>query len=305
MRPSLVLAASLALWALALRPARADLFGRISERDVFDQPLSGRIARVSFPSEALGESRTLYVYTPPGYQPRENRTYPVIVLLHGTPGGALDWPGRGDAARTLDQAIVSGRFPAAILVFPDGHGPYWRGGSEWADDVAGRCRMATAIGKDLPRFLKERYRLSPNPEDWTLGGLSEGGYGAANLVLQYPHAYRNALVFSGDLRVQDSWGDAEQVFGSDPAYRAANSPAESIRHAAPELRRALRFYLAVGADDDIDLQSQAAAFAALWRSQGGTAQFVRDPGKHNWNFWKAQFADALTPLARWLAEPRR
>jgi S-formylglutathione hydrolase FrmB len=286
------------------RPTYADLFGRVTEGEVFAQKIAGNLVKTAFASTALRGTRTLYVYLPPDYSSSGNKTYPVIVLLHGTPGGQLDWPGRGSVMQTLEKAIQSGQMPGAILVFPDGHGPYWKGGSEWADDIAGRCRMDTAITQDLPRFLREHFRVSPDHNAWTLGGLSEGGYGAANLVVRHPDVYRNALVFSGDLRVQDSWGDDEPIFGELAANRAANSPADAFPRLSAAERRKLRFYVAVGEDDDIDLQNQGVSFITSVRALGGEGRFVRERGKHNWGFWSSQFAASLTYLSRWLSEAR-
>lgn len=294
-----------ALLAPLARPAHAqDLFGRVFESDVLRQRLAGKVVRADCPTPALGGTRAVYVYTPPGFDPAAERAYPVIVLLHGTPGGPLDWFGKGDAAGAVDRAIRAGRFPACLVVAVDGRGPFWKGGSEWADDVGGRCRMDTAVSRDLPAFLKRRFHASANPDQWTLGGLSEGGYGAANLTVRHPDVFRNALVFSGDVRVQDDWGDTAAVFGASPEVRAANSPADAIRRLPGDQVRRLRFYLAVGEDDDIDLQSQGAAFAAALRTLGAGAQFVRDRGRHNWDLWKGQFAQSLPLLARWLAETR-
>ena len=282
----------------------ADLFGRVSEGEVMRQPILGRMTRVAFPSPALGETRTIYVYTPPGYGSNPAKTYPVLVLLHGVPGGPLDWAGRGDCNRRFEAAIATGKVPTSILVFPDGHGPFWKGGSEWADDVAGRCKMETAITSDLPRFLKSRWHVSSDPNQWSLGGLSEGGYGAANLVVRHPDVYRNALVFSGDLQVKDSWGDVEKIFGTSAALRAANSPLTAIHSVPVDQCRKLRFYVAIGADDDEDLQTEGASFVQAARLRGADGRFVREPGRHAWDFWSTQFSASLSYLGKWLTESR-
>lgn len=296
--------AVLLILATARPGAAQDIFGRVFESDVLGQKLRGRIVRAECPFPALGGSRNVYVYTPPGFDAATERTYPVIVLLHGTPGGSLDWFGKGDAARAVERAIEEGKFPPCLVATPDGHGPFWKGGSEWADDVGGRCRMDTAITRDLTAFLKRRFRASPNPDLWTIGGLSEGGYGAANLSVRHPDTFRNALVLSGELEVGEDWGDVQQVFGDAPEFRAANSPSVAIRRLPAAQVRRLRFYVAVGEDDDIDLQTQGVGFVSSVRTLGGGGHFVRDRGRHDWTFWKAQFAQALPMLGRWLAEPR-
>jgi len=286
-------------------PAHAiDLFGRVTEREVMAQTIAGKMTRIRFPSAALGEGRTMYIYTPPDYDTDRSKVYPVIVLLHGTPGACLDWAGKGDCNRRFEKAVAAGKIPPAILVFPDGHGPHWKGGSEWADDVSGQCKMETAITSDLPHFLKAHYRVSPDPNQWTIGGLSEGGYGAANLTVRHPDVFRNALIFSGDFKVKDEWDDDDKVFGSDPAVRSANSPLEAIHNGPTETRRKLRFYIAIGMDDDEDLQTEGALFMTTAKSLGADGRFVREPGKHAWDFWSNQFSASLPYLGKWLAETR-
>lgn len=287
------------LFTLTPQPAHADILDGIHEDQVMHQRIAGRLEKAWFDTPALGGKRKVYIYTPPGYATNPNKRYPVIVLLHGSPGGPLDWLWQGDAHLAVDKAIAAGILPPCIVAMPDGHGPFVKGGSEWADAISGKCNMETAVSRDLVSFLKARYRASENPALWTVGGLSEGGYGAANLTVRHPDRFRTALVLSGDLRVSDSWGDDTDVFGNDPAVRSANSPIEQVKRVAPDIRQKLHFYVAVGADDDQDLISQAVGFTSIARSAGATVQLARDPGNHKWGFWKKHFADSLSLLGPW------
>lgn len=280
-------------------PARADLLTYFQERSALSAPLSGHIEKVAFASTALRDTRTIYVYTPPGYA-ASSANYPVLVLLHGTPGGPVDWLYKGEAHTIIDKAIAAKQLPACIAVVVDGHGPYYKGGSEWADSVDGRCRMETALVQDLPKFLKSRYRVSSDPAKWTLAGLSSGGYGAANLVIRHPDVFHNAIVLSGDFEVKDEWGDAQQVFGNDPANRAANSPTQHIRTLSPEARRNLHFYVSIGADDNDELIAENETFVSMCRALGVSVRFDQDKGKHQWGFWSAHFKTGLAMMAGWL-----
>jgi S-formylglutathione hydrolase FrmB len=292
------------LWFMALLgstiPARADLLTAYQESRVLGDTVGGHLAKVSYPTPSLGKSRLAYIYTPPGYSASTSKPYPVIVLLHGSPGGPIDWLYQGHAHLAFDEAIKSGAFPASIVVVPDGHGPFYKGGSEWADSIDGRCRMESAITQDLPRYLKANYRVSENPSLWSIGGLSEGAYGAANLVVRHPDVYRNAIVLSGEFTVSDDWGDADRVFGNDPANRLRNSPFSQIRRLSPAEREQLRFYIAVGADDDSDVITDNESFVAMCKSLGVAVRFDRDPGHHKWGFWSSHLKTAMVPLSEWL-----
>lgn len=290
------------LAALALAsslPAHADIFHAFHERQVMGQKLSGKLEKAQFYSAALGEKRSLYVYTPPGFGQNPTQRYPVLVLLHGAPGEPLDWLYEGDAHRAIDKAIAAGTIPPCIIALPDGHGPFYKGGSEWADAKGGQCNMETAIVRDLSQYLEKTYRATSNPALWAIGGLSEGGYGAANLTVRHPERFQSALVFSGDLRVKDTWGDDTDVFGTDPAVRSANSPIEQLRKVSPEARKKLHFYVAVGTDDDDDLISDAVGFSSVARAEGVSVHLDRDPGGHKWGFWSQHFLAALPLLGQW------
>jgi enterochelin esterase-like enzyme len=290
--PALVAAAA----SFLAPPAHADLLTAVRERLVMEQTLRGHLSRVSWRSPALGESRTVYVYTPPGYRPNPPTPYPVVVLLHGAPGAPIDWLDRGGTHRMIDDAIHSGALPPCLVAIPDGHGPFYKGGSEWADSIDGRCQMETAITTDLTRFLTDHYSVSRDPSRWVIAGVSEGGYGAANLAVRHPDVFGNALVLSGDLRVTDDFGDADAVFGTDPARRSANSPIEALHGIPIAQRRRLHFYIAVGADDDAELVAQAEGFRAIARSLGIAARIDRDPGRHQWGFWSDHLKTGLIAL---------
>src|SRR5258708_34104169 len=55
--------------------------------------LRGHVRTVTVWSPALSQSRLLYVYTPPGYDKPDERLsrYPVLYLLHGSPGVPTAW----------------------------------------------------------------------------------------------------------------------------------------------------------------------------------------------------------------------
>ncbi len=301
------LAAALSLIALAsaawLKPAAAsDLITQFEESQALGNRLNGKIEKQFFAAPALGKNQTrrVYVYTPPGYTGVGSRAYPVLILLHGTPGDPVEWLYRGSAHKNIDALIKSGKVPPFIAVFPDGHGPFTKYGSEWADAVSGKSNMETAVSRDLIAWLRQNYRVPTNPAFWAIGGLSAGGYGAANLMTRHPDTFRGALVLSGDFDVSDDWGDAEAVFGSDPRVRIANSPLRSIHKLAPDARSKLFFYIAVGQDDDTDLVAQNEAFARLCRSLNIPVVLDDERGGHQWGFWSSHLKSGILAWARHL-----
>src|SRR5262249_20381485 len=98
-------------------------------------PPFGTIVTDSLVSSALGGQKgPILVYLPPTYNTPmgQNNRYPVLYLLHGSPGQAHDWFSGGKADQSANTLIALGKIPELIMVLPDGNG---RPGAttEWAN----------------------------------------------------------------------------------------------------------------------------------------------------------------------------
>ena len=68
----------------------------------------------------LGVPRTLWIYTPPGYE-RGNTRYPVFYLLHGAGNIESSWMLTGRANYIIDNLIAEGKAKPMIIVNPLGY----------------------------------------------------------------------------------------------------------------------------------------------------------------------------------------
>lgn len=298
-----LLAATIAGVLLPATGARADLFTGIYDRQALRHRYAGRLVKTRFPCPATGGQRTVYVYTPPGFDTNGERRYPVLALLHGTPGQPVDWIYKGRAVQSVEAAILAGKLPPCLVAFPDGGGPYRHGGSEWADSFDGRCKMESAIANCLTDFLQRRYRASANPNLWAIGGLSEGGFGAANIALHHPDRFRSVLAISTELHVNNRWKDATAVFGRDPKYRSYYSPIDRVGNIPGEYQAKLHFYVAVG-EREKGLIPDCVAFAQKARAAGVDVALERVSGGHTWGFWIRSLRSSLNSLAKWWSQDR-
>ncbi len=82
----------------------------------------GTIHRHFYRSGVVGDDRDYYVYTPAGYDPKANRLYPVLYLLHGFSDDASGWTAVGRAHVILDNLIAQGKAKPMLLVMPLGYG---------------------------------------------------------------------------------------------------------------------------------------------------------------------------------------
>ena len=96
---------------------------------------------------------------------------------------------------TLDDMIATRQADPAVLVMPDTDG-----GQKYSLqclNAIGGVKDATYVAVDVPNFVAANYRVQPPGKAWGVAGLSEGGFCAANLALQYPARFGYAGVMSG------------------------------------------------------------------------------------------------------------
>ena len=102
----------------------------------------GAIASVYYQSSALGRTRRMHVYTPPGYESGKDR-YPVFYLLHGAGDCDDSWTSVGRANFILDNLIAAKKAKPMIVVMPAGHTTAG-GGGRARQRLAGRPRATSS-----------------------------------------------------------------------------------------------------------------------------------------------------------------
>src|SRR2546423_6259277 len=82
----------------------------------------GEVHHHFYKSNVVGDERDFYVYTPPGYDARAKKKYPVLYLLHGFSDDASGWTAVGRAHVILDNLIAQGKAKPMLIVMPLGYG---------------------------------------------------------------------------------------------------------------------------------------------------------------------------------------
>src|SRR3954447_19002909 len=80
----------------------------------------GSVRFETYDSKTVGAPRTLWIYTPPGYE-RGNTRYPVFYLLHGSGNIDSSWMLTGRANLIMDNLIAEGKTKPMIIVNPLGY----------------------------------------------------------------------------------------------------------------------------------------------------------------------------------------
>jgi enterochelin esterase-like enzyme len=227
----------------------------------------------------------VYAYVPGAYAVLPTTQFPVVYLLHGSPGAAADWLGAGSSLpQILGGLIANGQLMPMIAVFPDDQGvtadDSWWGDTELGDTVESWFAGQLVPGIDARyRTMGARYR--------GIAGLSAGGFGAVNISLQHPGMFSWTASYSGVFMAP------QNLFGSSSA---ANSP-ELTAARLPAAARAPLFL--GGGADDTEFLPDTQQFIATVQSLGWAPLHTEIvPGPHGWQAWQVEAQDSL----EWLGQ---
>jgi hypothetical protein len=173
-------------------PWSADLAGTLHEH-VFES----RVLR----DNPLGDprERPLWVYTPPGYDDGESRSYPVIYVIQGYTGMLTMWrnrtPFRQPFTETADDVFATGTAPPAIVVYVDAWTRY--GGSQFVDSP-GTGRYHSYLCDEIVPWVDSTYRTIADRDHRAIMGKSSGGFGAMITPMLRPDLFASFATHAGD-----------------------------------------------------------------------------------------------------------
>ncbi len=132
----------------------------------------------------------------------------VCYLLHGLQGRAdnfINYTMLADWCRTYH----------CLFVLPDAQRSYYA-------DMAYGGKFFTYLTQELPRIVRDVFRISADPKDSFIMGASMGGYGALKAALTYPENYAACAAFSPACLDMHRYMTPEWRDGTDPdAFRRA------------------------------------------------------------------------------------
>ncbi len=209
-----------------------------------------------------------FVYTPPGYDPKASKDYPVLYLLHGFSDDASGWTVVGKANLILDSLLAQGKIKPMIVVMPLGYGnmKFVLGHSNW------NSREAVAENTDLyskalltevlPRVESE-YHVSKKREDRAIAGLSMGGLESLSTGLNNTDKFAYIVGLSSAAAAIDQ-------------ARLANLN--------PKSANLKLLWIACGTEDR--LLEPNRKFITFLKSKNMPVTAVETPGMHTWLVWR-------------------
>ena len=210
-----------------------------------------------------------YVYTPPGYDAKSKKDYPVLYLLHGFSDDASGWTEVGRANLILDALIAQGKAKPMIVVMPLGYGQmsFVRDGfSSWhtPETVAANTSgyQQALLTEVLPRVEAE-YHVSKKREDRAIAGLSMGGLESLSIGLNNTDKFAYVVGLSS---------------------AAASIDQTKLASLNPKTANLKLLWIACGTEDH--LLEPNRAFISFLKSKNMDVTVIETPGMHDWMVWR-------------------
>jgi enterochelin esterase-like enzyme len=250
--------------------------------EVADVP-HGEIHHHFYKSAVADDNRDYFVYTPPGYDPKEKRTYPVLYLLHGFSDDASAWTAVGKANVILDNLIAVGKAQPMIVVMPLGYGTMEivrQGWNAWGHkDLRDRnfSKFTEALlGEVMPRVAEE-YRVINDRNSRAIAGLSMGGSESLLTGLNNPEQFAWIGAFSS--------GGLPEPFDKDfPGLDAKMGQTLKL------------LWIACGTEDHLIAVNRK--FRDWLKSKGIEHADIETPGAHSWMVWRRNLVEFTQLLFR-------
>jgi enterochelin esterase family protein len=233
----------------------------------------GAVHHHTITSAVAGREYSFQVYTPPGYDARAARTYPIVYLFHGYGDDEDAWVANGRAHCIADNLIARGAMKPAVIVMPYGHPipfPLTRVEEYFGDNLPAMER--TVLGEILP-FVEREYRVGTAPAERAIVGLSMGGGQALGIGLKHPETFQWVGAFSA------------AVPPGEPAAFFPTAVDAKLRH-SPRL-----LWIGIGRDDFLLERNET---FRTWLEQNQVPLTYRlTDGGHEWTNWRNYLEEFL------------
>ena len=250
-----------------------------------------------FASQALGNSREITVFLPPGYAQEPTRRYPTLYVNDGQDQEALQ------LHETLAKLFQRQQIPPIIVVAVPTNDDRLQ---EYGTAVCPNAQELGTKAADYGRFLtnelmpaiNQHFRTSQNPADIGIFGVSLGGLSAFDIAWNHPDQFGVVGVMSGSFW----WRAGVEETAVPPGRLIAH---EMVRGTAgrPNLRL---WFEAATQDEASDRDNNGVIDAiqdtlelidelqAIGFSRGEDVVYVEVPGgRHNYVTWAQAFPDFL------------
>jgi len=170
----------------------------------YDDIPHGDLHTFSFHSDTLANTRTITVYTPPGWEAASRIEYPLMLLHDGS-----EYIQLGRAERVIDYLLAQGRMEPIIAAFV----PPVQRNEEYAFSKTGS--FAAFIIDELLPYIEAHYRIEREPGRRAMVGISFGGHITAEICHEYPGSFGLCGLFSAAFWPNDK-AVLQRILASEP-----------------------------------------------------------------------------------------
>lgn len=253
----------------------------------------GSVRTEWYRSKKTGQTRRIFVYTPPGYD-RSDQRYPVLYLQHGFGEDEAGWSDQGHENFILDNLIAAGKAKPMIIVNANGMAdvelqppppPPVHRDTNQSPSSTGVARFFmdqryplfdSMLTNELVPFIDATFRTIPDREHRALAGLSMGGAQALRVGFHHMDQFSYIGAFSPAIDITDTQRDYDGVLAN------------------PEkVNRQLRLlWMGIGREDF--LHAPVSASHEMLQQAGIRHVWMESSGAHVWTVWREYLAD-FTP----------
>ena len=229
-------------------------------------------------SKALnGETRSVWIYTPPGYAKESGRRYPVLYLFHGSNDTAAGWTTVGSANFILDNLIAEKKAVPMIVVMPFGHAvPF---GSPRELQARNTTLFEQYLLEDVMPLVESKYRVAPGSKMRAIAGLSMGGGQSIHI------GFGHTDLFS-----------AVGVFSSAPSADFETRFAAAVNDAKTTNARLKTVWIGCGKQDPVFPRAQK--FSEMLTAHKIQNTFRATEGAHTFTVWRLCLGEFVPLLFR-------
>jgi len=233
----------------------------VEQPEIDDQAAvpAGELIAEAYASRALGGSRRVWFYLPPGYRASTD-LYPVVYFLDG--GNYIE---KMDVPRVLDRLVARKAIPPLVAVFSE---PVDR-----MEEYSRNPKWRAFVSTELVPMVDKRFRTFPAPDHRAIVGSSLAAYGAIDLSVEYPSLFGLCAAIA-------------------PPAQAATliSNQAKARTSAPSIR----FFVLGGAYDA--MIDGARALRTTLDNVNAPVSYLEVPEGHSTETFRAHLDDALKAL---------
>ena len=239
----------------------------------------GKLQQLTFESKQLGNSRELWIYTPPGFESSKSAVagLPLLMVFDGG-----EYVSSVPVPIILDNLIAAKHIPPMLAVFvanSDG---------QRDQELNANPEFADFISNELLPWLRQRFPIASSPEKNIVAGSSSGGLAAAFVAYKHPDLFGNVLSQSGAFCFAPFSDEEPELL---PRLMSASD------------RKPIHFYLEVGTLEangpsfkGVNMVSCNRHFRDVLHAKGYSITYHEYVGGHSDLNWRGGFAEGIVAL---------